>query len=112
MQHLSLEQRKREAQRLIEKYPDRVPVIVNRAESSKIDDIDKHKFLVSSQQTVGQMVYVIRRRIKLAPEKAIFVFVDNVLPPTAELISQIYNKHRDEDGFLYIAYAGENVFGK
>ena len=112
MQHLSLEQRKREAQRLIEKYPDRVPVIVNRAESSKIDDIDKHKFLVPSQQTVGQMVYVIRRRIKLAPEKAIFVFVDNVLPPTAELISQIYNKHRDEDGFLYITYAGENVFGK
>ena len=32
--------------------------------------------------TVGQFVYVIRKRIKLSPEKAIFIFVDNVLPPT------------------------------
>ena len=32
--------------------------------------------------TVGQFVYVIRKRIKLSPEKAIFIFVNNVLPPT------------------------------
>jgi hypothetical protein len=31
---------------------------------------------------VGQFVYVIRKRIKLSPEKAIFIFVKNVLPPT------------------------------
>ncbi len=35
-----------------------------------------------SDLTVGQFVYVIRKRIKLSPEKAIFVFVRNVLPPT------------------------------
>lgn len=32
--------------------------------------------------TVGQFVYVIRKRIKLSAEKAIFIFIDNVLPPT------------------------------
>ena len=32
--------------------------------------------------TVGQFVYVIRKRIKLSSEKAIFIFVKNVLPPT------------------------------
>ena len=32
--------------------------------------------------TVGQFVYVIRKRIKVSPEKAIFMFVKNVLPPT------------------------------
>ena len=32
--------------------------------------------------TVGQFVYVIRKRIKLSPEKAIFIFINNVLPPT------------------------------
>jgi len=31
---------------------------------------------------VGQFVYVIRKRIKVSPEKAIFMFVKNVLPPT------------------------------
>lgn len=34
--------------------------------------------------TVGQFVYVIRKRIKVSPEKAIFMFVRNVLPPTGE----------------------------
>ena len=35
--------------------------------------------------TVGQFVYVIRKRIKLSSEKAIFIFVKNVLPPTGML---------------------------
>ncbi len=35
-----------------------------------------------SDLTVGQFVYVIRKRIKLSPEKAIFIFTNNVLPPT------------------------------
>lgn len=80
--------------------------------------------------TVGQFVYVIRKRIKLSPEKAIFIFVDEVLPPTAALMSSIYEEHKgmqipvnslypstiltrflDEDGFLYITYSGENTFG-
>lgn len=42
------------------------------------------RFLVPADLTVGQFVYVIRKRIKLSPEKAIFVFVRNVLPPTGE----------------------------
>ena len=44
--------------------------------------------------TVGQFVYVIRKRIKLAPEKAIFIFVDEILPPTAALMSAIYEEHK------------------
>ncbi len=52
--------------------------------------------------TVGQFVYVIRKRIKLSPEKAIFIFVDEVLPPTAALMSSIYEEHKDEDGYVFI----------
>jgi hypothetical protein len=37
---------------------------------------------VPSDLTVGQFVYVIRKRIKLSPEKAIFIFTNNALPPT------------------------------
>lgn len=50
----------------------------------------------SQDLTVGQFVYVIRKRIKLAPEKAIFIFVDEVLPPTAALMSAIYEEHKYE----------------
>lgn len=73
-------------------------------EKSDIATIDKKKYLVPADLTVGQFVYVIRKRIKLSPEKAIFIFVDEVLPPTAALMSSIYEEHKDEDGFLYITY--------
>jgi len=43
------------------------------------------RYLVPADLTIGQLVYVIRKRIKLSAEKAIFIFVDNVLPPTGEL---------------------------
>lgn len=32
--------------------------------------------------SVGQFTYVIRKRIRLPPEKAIFIFVNNYIPPT------------------------------
>lgn len=106
-----LEKRQAEAARIRDKYPDRIPVIVEKAEKSDIPDIDKKKYLVPADLTVGQFVYVIRKRIKLSPEKAIFIFVKNVLPPTAALMSSVYEDHKDEDGFLYITYSGENTFG-
>jgi GABA(A) receptor-associated protein len=107
----TFEQRKGEASRIRAKYPDRIPVIVEKAPKSDIPDIDKHKFLVPSDLSVGQFVYVIRKRIKITPEKAIFVFVDNTLPPTAELMSVLYKDKVDPDGFLYAVYAGESCFG-
>ncbi|KAL5650447.1 hypothetical protein ACJX0J_041256, partial [Zea mays] len=77
-----LEKRQSEANRIREKYPDRIPVIVEKAERSDIPDIDKKKYLVPADLTVGQFVYVVRKRIKLSAEKAIFIFVKNTLPPT------------------------------
>ncbi|KAM3423280.1 Autophagy-related protein [Cercospora zeina] len=104
------EKRKAEAERIRQKYADRIPVICEKVEKSDIATIDKKKYLVPADLTVGQFVYVIRKRIKLSPEKAIFIFVDEVLPPTAALMSSIYEEHKDEDGFLYITYSGENTF--
>ncbi|KNZ53904.1 hypothetical protein VP01_3101g2 [Puccinia sorghi] len=99
------EKRKAEAERIRQKYPDRIPVICEKADRTDIPTIDKKKYLVPSDLTVGQFVYVIRKRIKLAPEKAIFIFVDEVLPPTAALMSAIYEEHK------YVTYSGENTFG-
>jgi len=57
-------------------------------------------------------VFEIRKHMpNLNEEKAIFLFINEVLPPSSALMSQIYEKHKDEDGFLYITYSGENTFG-
>lgn len=42
------------------------------------------RYLVPADLTIGQFVYVVRKRIKLSAEKAIFVFVKNTLPPTGD----------------------------
>lgn len=81
--HTKTEKRKAEAERIRQKYPDRIPVICEKVEKSDIPTIDKKKYLVPADLTVGQFVYVIRKRIKLSPEKAIFIFVNEILPPTA-----------------------------
>jgi GABA(A) receptor-associated protein len=57
-------------------------------------------------------VYVIRKRLKLPAEKAIFLFVGRVIPPTAAMLNSIYEQYKDPDGFLYISYSDENVFGE
>ncbi|TYH58765.1 hypothetical protein ES332_D08G176900v1 [Gossypium tomentosum] len=97
-----LRKRRAEAARIRGKYPDRIPVIVEKAERSDIPNIDKKKYLVPADLTVGQFIYVIRKRIKLSAEKAIFIFVDGVLPPTGAIMSTIYDEKKDEDGFLYV----------
>lgn len=75
-----------------------VKVICEKVEKSDIAAIDKKKYLVPADLTVGQFVYVIRKRIKLSPDKAIFIFVNELLPPTAALMSSVYEEHKDEDG--------------
>ena len=107
--------RKEEASRILSKYPDRIPIIIERSEdcSNDIPVVDKKKYLVPNDITTGQFTYIIRKRIELEPEKAIFLFAgeDYTIPPSSSLISEIYNNFKDEDGFLYFTYSGENTFG-
>ena len=109
----TFEERKAEAERIKKKYSDKIPIIVEKSIKSDIADLDKKKYLVPNDITVGQFVYILRKRIELTPEKAIFIFLgNNTIPPTSALLSKLYEKHNDDDGFLYLTYAGENTFGK
>jgi len=108
----NLKERQYRSRKIRQKFPSRVPVIVEKQPKSDVPDIDKTQFLVPSDLTVGQFAYVIRKRLTLAPEQAIFLFVGNALPPTAALMSAIYERCKDrDDGLLYVVYAGENTFG-
>jgi len=107
------EKRKAESQRIREKFPDRIPIIAEhaKADRSGIADIDRNKYLVPADLTVGQFCYVIRKRIKLLPSQALFVFINDTLAPTSALMSSMHKEHQDSDGFLYVFYAGEDHFG-
>merc|ERR1711935_596256 len=105
------EKRRAEGEKIRKKYPDRVPVIVEKAPKARVGDLDKKKYLVPSDLTVGQFYFLIRKRIHLRPEDALFFFVNNVIPPTSATMGALYQEHHDEDFFLYIAYSDESVYG-
>lgn len=110
-----LDTRKAEAARVLQKHPDRIPIICERSPSctSTIPEIDKKKYLVPRDMTIGQFVYVVRKRIHMKPEEALFLFLhrNNTLPQSALVIADVYSQHANEDGFLYMSYSGENTFG-
>lgn len=106
----TLEQRQEEARRVRVKYPDLIPVIVEKANGTDLPDIDKKKYLVPMDISVAQFLYVIRKHVKLRADQAIFLFINNQQPPLAALMGQIYKEHAEE-GFLFIIFTGESVFG-
>ena len=108
----SLEARCGESKRIIEKYPDRIPIIVEVHPKSDIPKLTKNKFLVPKEITMGQFLYIIRKRISLPPEKALFLFVNNIIPKTSCTITELYKEQKESDNFLYIHINGENTFGK
>lgn len=107
----SFEDRFNECSRILSKFPDRIPVIVQRNKNNDMPKIDKEKFLVPSDLTLGQFVFIIRKRVHLSSEKALFLFVGNNLPTSGSLMRELYHLYKNEDGFLYVIYSGENVFG-
>jgi GABA(A) receptor-associated protein len=109
----SFKKRLDESTRIMEKYPDRVPIICEKwGNDSEIPDIDRKKYLVPMDLSIANFMYVIRKRLKVSPDKGIYLFInDNIMPTTSALIAQYYEQYKDDDGFLYVAYSGESTFG-
>lgn len=102
---------------LREKYPDKVPVIVSRdKKSTNIQDIGTIKYLVQDNITVGQFVYLLRKKIKIDSIESIYLYAKYknksiALNNTLEMIT-VFEKYKNvNDNKLYLIYAGENTFG-
>jgi len=108
----TFEKRIKESENILKKYPNRIPVIVEKnLICNNINDIDKNKYLVPEELTIGQFIFIIRKRLKLSADKALFIFINSKLIPTHTLMKDVYLNEKDEDNFLYIIYASENTFG-
>lgn len=107
----SFDRRQKEAVLMRSKYPDRIPVIVESA-SSLPSPLDKSKYLVPGDLSWGQFLTVLRKRLTLSPQVALFLFVNKgTLPSCSTSMNAIYVAHKDDDQFLYGTLCGENTFG-
>jgi len=86
-------------------------VIIEKSPNSTVADLDKKKYLVPSEFTAGQFYCLIRKRIQLRSEDALFFFINNSIPPTCKTMGELYQENHEDDFFLYIAYSDESVYG-
>ena len=105
-------ERKKECEKIKNQFSEKIPIICEKDPKSNIREIDKTKYLVPSDLTVSQFSMMIRKRIEIQQEAAFYLLVNGKNSITGDtLLSEIYDKYQDPDGFLYIAYASELTWG-
>ncbi|TNN49776.1 Microtubule-associated proteins 1A/1B light chain 3C [Liparis tanakae] len=108
-----LETRKDEVCTIRTKFPNKLPVIVERYVREKtLPLLDKTKFLVPFELTLGQFLCLLRNKFSLESTQALFLLVaERSMSCMSSSMGEVYSHHSDTDGFLYITYASQEVFG-
>ena len=109
----SLENRKIQFRKISEGHPDKVPVILERAKNCSINKTIKTKYILSREVTMTEFIKIIREKLELSPERALLFLVNGKYSLTLdEDLGQVYDKFKDKsDGFLYMTYSEEIVYG-
>ena len=62
--------------------------------------------------SIGEVLAVLRQRLALTREEGLILFANEkyMIKPSSKL-EDVYGKYADQDGFLYLVYAEENIYG-
>lgn len=108
----NFDERLNRSSKIRSKYTNYVPIIIQE-DHNKHQKVclSKTKYIVPSDFTLSQFIYILRKNIKISPEESIFCFIDKTIPNCSETIDIIDKKFKDKDGFLYMTIVKENTFG-
>ena len=108
----SREEREKESAQLRIKYPDKVPVVLEKDPTCKLIELNKTKYLLPKKSTVNQFQENIKRKAELPGDSALFLQARTKYSLAGEkTIEEVYNSYKDKDGFLYIMYTTELIYG-
>jgi GABA(A) receptor-associated protein len=92
--------------------------VIVEAAHARAPAIKKNKFLSPNDMAVGAFVAELKRHLVRGEgendksTEAIFLFTaNNAMPVASQTMQTLYEAHKNPDGFLYLFYASENVFG-
>lgn len=95
---------------ILKLHKKKVPIIIQLYENSNIE-LDKLKYIVPIDISLQQFHCILSKYIKKNEKQSVIMFINNTLPVSSESIGNLYNKYKDNDGFLYITIRKENTFG-
>jgi GABA(A) receptor-associated protein len=96
---------------LNEKFHDRVPTVLNDNTGDFLKS-EKGRFLLDKDITLGQFMAMLRKKNKIEPHEAIYVYCDNLLPKSNTSMIDLWVDYRDvDDNILYLTCSKENTFG-
>ena len=109
----SLDLRKKECKKLFDKNPNKIPIICEKDKKCCItQELIKSKFLIPLYMSTYQFRNIIRNKLLLSNSQSLFFLIDGKKAITDNcLISEIYNKFKNEDGFLYLTFTTELIWG-
>ncbi len=111
------EDRKKRSQSLLFKYKDKYPVILEKSsKDNNLPSIEKSKLLVSYEMTVATIIQLLKKNININEYTSIYIMTtdknkNSIMLSGAQSISFLYENYKNDDGFLYLEYCAENVFG-
>ncbi|RNE97925.1 microtubial binding protein [Trypanosoma rangeli] len=117
-------ERQKEVTTVRERFPQHIPIVCEPASSDTalnagpisercrvLRDLDCSKFLVPGDASMQQLMVLLRGRLVLDAEQAIFLFIDDAVLPNSACVGDLYAQRKDIDGFLYMTYSIESAFG-
>ncbi|CAG2104813.1 unnamed protein product [Medioppia subpectinata] len=112
-QRKPLTTRREEVSGIRAKFPTKIPVIVEKYSKEKsLPVLDKTKFLVPQELPMATFVTIIRNRMQLSSTQAFYLIISNKsMVNMTKTMAEVYKENRDEDGFLYVTYASQEMFG-
>ena len=93
--------------------PTRVGIICENSPKSKLSEIYKTKYFCELNMNVLGIKNAINNKIGGQANKGLFILVNDKIPllDDKETVKSIYEKYKDEDGFLYITYTDKIPVG-
>jgi GABA(A) receptor-associated protein len=112
-QEIAFETRKQEAKKILTKFQGRIPVVIERSVvDTKTGELKQTKYLIPADFTFQQFIHIIRSRLGLSKAESLFVILSgNKVAQSEKSMGQVYEEHKDDDGFLYCKYSSENFTG-
>ena len=104
--------RKKMSDEILKDNPDKVPIVLEKDPTCKVEPLKKKNYLLEKKLTISQFIIKIRSKIKIREQEALFLEAKGKYAVYGEqLIGELYNSFKDDDGFLYIMYTTELIYG-